>query len=222
MCQRAKLNKRVGEGGHEGTSTDGTRRAGSRLTVFLNLDNGLSHGTPDHGDGVPDYDGVNSTVERLTSTGSHVLAQLQLREEKWHYEGGRRDLRLDLMRGFAAVAMIADHIGGSGSLLYPITGGNRFFVSAAEAFVFISGVVMGIVYLNVFVKQGLGPMLMKAFNRAWALYLITVFVTLTFAAAGKLLNLWWAPDLSGGGAPRFVLDVITLHRTIFLADIMLM
>jgi uncharacterized membrane protein len=33
------------------------------------------------------------------------------REEKWRYDGGKRDLRLDLLRGFAAFAMITDHIG---------------------------------------------------------------------------------------------------------------
>ena len=118
--------------------------------------------------------------------------------------------------------MIADHIGGESSWLYPITGGNRFFVSAAEAFVFISGAVMGIVYLNVLVKQGLGVALMKAFHRAWTLYLVTVLLTLGFAAVAYAWDLWWAPDVSEDGLPRYVLDVITLHRTIFLADVLLM
>ncbi|MDP9371380.1 MAG: OpgC domain-containing protein, partial [Chloroflexota bacterium] len=64
----------------------------------------------------------------------------------WRYaEPGGRDLRLDLLRGFAVFAMAVDHLGGP-SWLYALTGGNRFFVSAAEGFVFISGVVAGIVY----------------------------------------------------------------------------
>jgi hypothetical protein len=156
------------------------------------------------------------------SARDRLLAPIIEREQAWHYEGGRRDLRFDLLRGFATLVMVADHIGGEGSLLYPITGGNRFFVSAAEAFVFISGIVMGIVYRRVTAEQGLGSALIKALGRAWSLYVLTLVLTLTFAAAGYLLDLWWAPDTSDGGVSGFVIDVVTLHRTIFLADIMLM
>ena len=150
------------------------------------------------------------------------IDRLVLREESWHYEGGRRDLRLDLLRGFAAFAMIADHIGGEHSWLFAITGGNRFIVSAAEAFVFISGVVMGMVYLSTFRRQGIAAALMKAFGRAWYLYVITVFLTLCFAGLGYSFELWWAPETSNGGVPSFVLNVATLHRTLFLTDILFM
>src|SRR5262249_18106995 len=64
----------------------------------------------------------------------------------WRYSGGSRDLRLDFLRGFAVLVMVADHLGGEPSWLYSITGGNKFLFSAAEGFVFISGLVMGIVY----------------------------------------------------------------------------
>jgi hypothetical protein len=147
---------------------------------------------------------------------------LEHKEEQWHYEGGRRDLRLDWLRGFAAFAMIADHIGGEESWLYPITGGNRFFVSAAEAFVFISGVVMGIVYLKVVIRQGVGAGVRKALGRAKDLYILTVLLTLAFAALGASFDFWWAPDTAARGVEGFVFDVVTLHRTLFLVDIPLM
>ena len=74
---------------------------------------------------------------------------MTIQVRSWAYAGGRRrDLRIDTLRGFAALAMIADHVGG-GAWLAPLTGGNRFLVSAAEAFVFISGLVMGIVYSGI-------------------------------------------------------------------------
>ncbi len=44
----------------------------------------------------------------------------------------RRDLRLDLLRGFCIFAMVVDHFGGD-SWLYAITGGNRFYVSSSAA-----------------------------------------------------------------------------------------
>src|SRR4051794_8322784 len=64
----------------------------------------------------------------------------------WRYaEAGKRDLRLDLLRGFAVFAMVVDHIGGV-SWFHLLSGGNRFFVSAAEVFVFISGLMVGLIY----------------------------------------------------------------------------
>ncbi|MBV9173234.1 MAG: OpgC domain-containing protein, partial [Chloroflexi bacterium] len=56
-----------------------------------------------------------------------------------------RDLRLDLLRGFAVLAMLIDHIGGQ-SPLYAVSGGDQFFTSAAEGFVAISGFLVGHVY----------------------------------------------------------------------------
>ena len=141
---------------------------------------------------------------------------------QWRYQGGHRDLRLDLLRGFAAFAMVVDHIGGDRSWLYSVTGGNRFFVSAGEAFVLISGVVLGIVYAGITERTGIVSALLKALGRAWSLYLVTVVLTLSFAVLGWWLGLWWAPDLHGQGVGAYILNVLTLHRTVFLADIMLM
>src|SRR5687768_12395804 len=87
--------------------------------------------------------------------------------DPWRYEPGRRDLRLDLLRGFAVAAMIADHIGGERSWLYAITGGDVFFVSAAEVFVFISGLLLGIISVRVMARQGLGVALTRGLQRAW-------------------------------------------------------
>jgi len=58
---------------------------------------------------------------------------------------GKRDVRIDLLRGAAIVAMVVDHVGGRESWLYLLTGGNRFYVSAAEGFVFLAGLISGII-----------------------------------------------------------------------------
>src|SRR5919205_1462897 len=80
---------------------------------------------------------------RLKLAGSTPLGRVAA----WAYPpgSGRRDLQLDLLRGFAVFAMVVDHFGGR-SLLTFLTGGNEFLVSAAEGFVFLSGFVMGMVY----------------------------------------------------------------------------
>src|SRR5207245_8225024 len=84
-----------------------------------------------------------------------------------------RDQRIDLLRGFCVVAMIVDHIAGP-SFLYAVTGGNRFYTSAAEAFIFISGLVMGLVYQRLIVRHGLRPALRRPVQRAVTLYLLPI------------------------------------------------
>jgi hypothetical protein len=140
----------------------------------------------------------------------------------WRYEAGRRDLRLDFLRGFAVIAMVADHIGGEHSWLYAITGGDAFFVSAAEVFVFISGLLMGIIYAGVIARQGLGTALMKSLQRAWTLYFLTVTLTLTFMALSAQLGLGWGSGVSDTTWPEFIVSVLTLHRTFYLTDILLL
>jgi hypothetical protein len=140
----------------------------------------------------------------------------------WRYEVGKRDLRLDLLRGFAVIAMVVDHIEGERSWLYAITGGDAFFVSAAEVFVFISGLLMGIIYAGVITRQGLGVALMKSLQRAWTLYLMTVILTLTLMALSAQWRLGWGSAATAITWPDLLLSVLTLHRTFFLTDILLL
>lgn len=142
--------------------------------------------------------------------------------KSWGYRGGKRDLRLDLLRGFAVVAMVADHIGGERSWLYAVTGGDAFFVSAAEVFVFISGLLMGMIYAGVIGRQGLGAALMKSLQRAWTLYLMTVTLTLTFMFLSAHLGLGWDSEMSDATWSELLVSVLTLHRTFYLTDILLL
>src|SRR5436190_1647309 len=90
-----------------------------------------------------------------------------------------RDRRLDFLRGYCVFAMAVDHLGSS-SWLTPLTGGNRFFVSAAEGFLFLSGLVMGIVYRPLVERTGLRGAADKALRRALMIYALTVLATLGF------------------------------------------
>src|SRR5438067_8457816 len=84
---------------------------------------------------------------RVSALWSVALAQ-RLRALSYYSTadaGSKRDLRVDLLRGFCIFAMVVDHFGGD-SWLYSITGGNRFYVSAAEGFIFISGFILGQAY----------------------------------------------------------------------------
>jgi hypothetical protein len=136
----------------------------------------------------------------------------------WSYTGGRRDLRLDCLRGFAVLAMVVDHIGGERSWLYALTGGDRFFVSVAEVFVFLSGLLMGSIYAGVIARHGLGAGLMKCLQRSAYLYLLTLILTLLYAALSLQWNLWAVPV----PWPDFILSVATLHRAFPMTDILLL
>jgi hypothetical protein len=137
----------------------------------------------------------------------------------------RRDLRVDLLRGFCIFAMVVDHFGGD-SWLYAITGGNRFYVSAAEGFIFISGFVMGQVYRSKRDRAGLTSAMGEALARARTLYLATVALTLIFSALFLYTDiaLWTGRDFGLGidSFQEIVVSAMTLHYTYHGTDILAM
>ena len=142
--------------------------------------------------------------------------------DEWHYPAAEnRDMRLDLLRGFAVLVMVVDHFGGA-SWLYLITGNNSFFTSGAEAFVLISGMVVGIVYGGIAHREGIRAAIVKALQRAWTLYKLTIVMTLVFAAISDFFDLPWAKDINLGDPIAFVVNVILLRQTYYLADIPLL
>jgi len=137
----------------------------------------------------------------------------------WHYpRAEKRDLRLDYLRGFAVFVMVVDHFGGT-SWFYYLTGNNQFFTSGAEAFVLISGMVVGLVYGNIARREGLRVAMLKALQRAWTLYKLTIVMTLALAVLSDLFDLPWAKDVDLGDPIAFVVRVILLQQTYYLADI---
>ena len=136
---------------------------------------------------------------------------------------GKRDLRIDLLRGFCVFVMIVDHVGGETSWLYAVTGGNHFFVSAAEGFVLLSGVSMGMVHSSVIKRDGVRAMFTKVAGRARFLYALTVGLTIAFAAASALLGTPWAAAATpANDKVEFAFEVITFHRSYSLTDVIVL
>src|SRR3954469_19678574 len=134
-----------------------------------------------------------------------------------------RDPRLDLLRGFCVFAMIVDHIGGP-SWLYLLTGGNRGPVTAAEGFVFLSGLVLGMVSRRRVTRDGLGVAIRASLGRAWTLYGLTVALTLIFVGltVGTDLSIWVDRSLLGEvkSWPALVTSAALLHFTWHGTDIL--
>ncbi|HZP95568.1 MAG TPA: OpgC domain-containing protein [Candidatus Limnocylindria bacterium] len=136
---------------------------------------------------------------------------------------GQRDLRIDLLRGFCVFVMIVDHVGGESSWLYLLTGGNRFFVSAAEGFVLLSGLSMGMVHANTIRRHGVRTMLARVAGRARYLYALTVALTILFAAVSTAFATPYAAAMTPAtSATQFAIEVITFHRSYSLTDVLVL
>ena len=159
---------------------------------------------------------IARTTDRLASL---RLALLTRTFAAWRYEGGKRDLRFDFLRGFAVFAMVVDHVGGEYSPLYYISGGDRFFVSAAEAFVFLSGLLMGMVNGGLIRRGDVGGALRKVLGRAGMLYAITIGLTLVTAALPLVLGLSWKPDIGDLTPIQYIIGIFTFHYAAYLTDI---
>ncbi len=140
-------------------------------------------------------------------------------------EGGKRDLRLDLLRGLAASMMVVDHIGGE-TLLTQLSGANQFIVSAAEGFVFLSGLVLGMAYGERIRRSNPREAIRGLLRRAATLYKASVGTALAFLVlfAATDLRLWFdrAGALNGENLETTVVGILTLHRAFHGSDVLVM
>lgn len=131
-----------------------------------------------------------------------------------------RDLRLDALRGWCALAMVIDHFGGA-SWLYVFTGGNTFFASAAEGFIFLSGLLVGQIYGARIARDGLASVQLRLLGRAATLYGMTIGLTFLFIGLSRFASMPWLQDETPV-SPKLVVSLITLHHTYYLVDVMLL
>lgn len=161
----------------------------------------------------------NQSFPRTLALGRDWLAYVRT---YWSYRPqGKRDLRLDLLRGLCICIMVIDHIGGL-SPLRALTGGNTFFVSAAEGFVFISGLLLGEVYHKLLLRDGFRAALVKALQRARKLYVLTFVLTIGLAYASWLAGSPWVGPDDIYAPLQFAGRVLTMARSYLFTDILVM
>jgi hypothetical protein len=97
----------------------------------------------------------------------------------------KRDTRLDVLRGLALITIFINHV--PGQIFENLTTKNFGFSDAAEAFVLISGIAVGLAYGSRFQPGAWLETARKATKRAFTLYLahmITTFMTLAMFIVG--------------------------------------
>jgi hypothetical protein len=121
----------------------------------------------------------------------------------------RRDLRADFFRGVTLLFILWNHVFWASDTPVPyflqFTPWHWGFASSAEAFVFISGYVYGLVYIRVVDRHGTGAAFGKSLLRAWQLY---VSNSIAMLLALGIVGLWAS---SGAGIPERTVEMLWLH-----------
>lgn len=123
-----------------------------------------------------------------------------------------RDVRIDLLRGLAVIAMIIDHVMGDSPLRW-LTGGNHFYTSAAEGFVLLAGYTAGLVSARARQRGSVSTTARRFLQRAGLLYLLVCAITLVFNVDQLLVQL---PDILTLKQPHAILDVLVLYAMLFV------
>lgn len=128
---------------------------------------------------------------------------------------------IDLIRGYFLFVIIIDHLARFFGFYEIFTGSGLQWVSAAEGFFFISGIMIGLVRIRKHQDEPIGVTNRKVFKRALQLYLWSIGLTLFFTVLGWLFVGW--PGLKEGlwlNQPIWLLLVktLTLQYTYGWAD----
>ena len=129
------------------------------------------------------------------------------------YIAGKRDLRLDYLRGYCIFVMTLTHLGLASPLIF-VTGGSRFLINAAEVFFFISGFTIGLIAAD----RPLGQQVASRLARAWLIYRYVVLFSFLLTA---LLSLEMFREYSRGELTGWMLRIVTLKEGAFDMDILI-
>src|SRR4028119_474096 len=105
----------------------------------------------------------------MSETNAEIINNSPAR--RWRYDpvvAGKRDARIDLLRGLAICSMVVNHL--ESQSYFDAVNRGQIYASAAEGFVFLSGMVLGMVTLGRIHKLGWKEAMKKLVQRSWTLY----------------------------------------------------
>lgn len=98
----------------------------------------------------------------------------------------KRIITLDILRGLFLAIIAVDHFRQFPSLFDAITGRGMLWVSAAEGFFIISGIVVGYIYGSKMIKN-IKNTTFRIWRRALLLYSLSIIFTLLFTVWGRFM-----------------------------------
>lgn len=125
----------------------------------------------------------------------------------------------DLMRGFFVLVIIIDHLQRWPGIFDWITGQGRLWVSAAEGFILISGIMIGLVRGRKNIQLPIKEVAKKLWKRAALLYFCAIFAAI---ATLGIVTIWhtnftpYPPGIDSYSAPTFlgkIYETFTLRGT---------
>jgi hypothetical protein len=123
----------------------------------------------------------------------------------------KRILSFDIIRGYMLLVILVGHIELPPNFWDFFTGRGRLFVSAAEGFFFLSGLLIGMVYKRR-IALGFKFILKRMLGRAAELYIASVVLTLIFAFIVAKTNHFYIKQ----GLPDPVIWKTTIIQTLTL------
>lgn len=134
-----------------------------------------------------------------------------------------RVVTFDLMRGYFLLAILLNHLYYFPNWLDWVTARGDLFVSSAEGFFFISGIVLGIVRGAKLIEQPMQRVTKLLLSRSFQLYVTSIILVFIFTFLG-----WWFfmsnPGLkygiwpAEGNVAEFIWKVLTLQHFYGWAD----
>ena len=129
------------------------------------------------------------------------------------YMEGKRDLRLDFLRGYSIFVMTLTHLGMASPLIF-ITGGSRFLINAAEVFFFISGFTIGYIAVG----RTLASQVQSRLSRSWLIYRYILFFSFALTLLLEPDRLW---EASQGEFVGWLVNLIALKEAAWEMDILI-
>lgn len=118
--------------------------------------------------------------------------------------GRRRDLALDLLRGYFLVVIMIDHLRFAANPFYLISGRQSLWVTAAEGFVLISGFLVGMLRGDQVRRDGLAAASRHVVRRALVLAAWCAGLTIALRAISTATGYW--PDVPNADAPGSLVE----------------
>lgn len=110
----------------------------------------------------------------------------------------RRIIALDLMRGYFILLIGSIHLAYYPSFFGAVDGRGQLWVSEAEGFFLISGLLIGIIRRNYIRKLCLGLGIKRMLGRGWKLYLASVILSVLYLVIGRTLTAYGIEGAKGG------------------------